>query len=106
MHRLPSPAFHFLRGLTRVFVPALVVPENPPCRIGHPRELWDGIGKGAETIFGLRNRLTGATLGEDVPEITDNTVATLGKGDAVDLPLIELAHLAVTALLDPFGNHI
>jgi hypothetical protein len=42
----------------------------------------------------------------DVPEIANHTVAALRKRDTVDLPLIDLADSAVTALLDPLGDNV
>src|SRR5579884_2959416 len=51
MHRLPAPTLHLFRRGARVFVPPLVVPEDPPVGISHPDELRNSIGQPAKLFF-------------------------------------------------------
>src|SRR5205809_5894963 len=50
---LPTPSLHLFKCSARVLVPAIVVPEDVTLAIGHPRELWDGVGERAELWFAL-----------------------------------------------------
>src|SRR5207249_7064933 len=54
---LPTPSLHLFKGRARVLVPAIVVPEDVTFAIGHPRELWDGVGERAELLLVLTQRL-------------------------------------------------
>src|SRR3954466_10588727 len=66
--RLPAPSFHLCRGRARIFVPALIVPEDPAVRIGHPGELEDVVGERAKAFFALLQSLfrlmSGGNIGE------------------------------------------
>jgi hypothetical protein len=57
---LPAPAFHLFGAGAGVFVPALVVPEDPTVAIGHPAKLGDRIGQAPEQpLAGLEDHLLG-----------------------------------------------
>src|SRR5258708_1196988 len=51
MNAFPSPPLHLLEGRARVFVPALVVPEDMSIGCRHPGELLDAIGHGLEALL-------------------------------------------------------
>ena len=59
---LPAPALHLLEGGAGVVEPALVVPEDPAGGVGHPGELGDVVGQGAEASFALPPRLVALRL--------------------------------------------
>ena len=48
---LPPPPLHLVQSRTGVVEPSLVVPENVPIRSGHPRKLWDRVGKRLELLL-------------------------------------------------------
>jgi hypothetical protein len=49
----PAPALHLREGRAGIFVPAPIVPVDPAVRVGHPGELRERVGHGAELLFAL-----------------------------------------------------
>ena len=64
---LPAPAFHLFGAGAGVFVPALVVPEDPTVAIGHPAKLGDRIGQAPEQPLAFAPGLFGPAAAPHFP---------------------------------------
>src|ERR1035438_5094132 len=73
MNRLPAPPLHLRRGSSGVFIPALVVPENPAFRIGHPTQLRDRICQGPELSLTLARGLLCLLAFGDIQDDAEET---------------------------------
>ncbi len=66
VHFLPAPARRFFGRDARVFIPALVEPDDRAVRIGHPRQLRNGVGQRAQFFFALAQVVVRRAPGADV----------------------------------------
>src|SRR5579871_6873453 len=51
---LPSPSSHLLGRSSGVFIPAPVIPEDPPVGIRHPEQLRHGVAQFAKLALAFR----------------------------------------------------
>ena len=92
-------------GPTEHLVTAIVVPNGRVFfRRPVPNAKLGGASGQSQFFFGLDNRFARLDLAGDIPEITDRAVPSFGQHDPVNLPLVDLTHLAIPAFPGVLGN--
>src|SRR5271165_4144676 len=66
VHALPAPPFHLRRISAGVFIPAVIVPEDPAVWFGHPGQLGNGISQLPEESFTSLQPILEFTLVVDI----------------------------------------